>query len=191
MFRLMRNTHLILGLVFFFFAFIFAVSSLRIIYRPWLPNDREDQKQTIQIDPANAASPRALAVDLMRHHGLIGELRDIKESDGLMKFLIMRPGTYARVEYVPGSSEVTINTQRWGWQETFVQLHTNHGFHHEYLPSSAWALLSLLGSIALLLMGATGIYLWFCLHEERVIGSILLVVGLVYGLTSLIWARMV
>jgi hypothetical protein len=40
-------------------------------------------------------------------------------------------------------------------------------------------------------MGATGIYLWFCLHEERVIGSILLLLGLVYGLTSLIWARMV
>ncbi len=190
MFRLMRNTHLILGLVFFFFAFIFAASSLRIIYRPWLPDSRQDQEHTISIDAAKAASPRALALELMRNHGLAGDLRDIKESDGLMKFRIARPGTNAAVEYVPGSSEVKINTQRWGWQEMLVQLHTNHGFHHEFLPATAWALLSLLGSIALLLMGATGIYLWFCLHEERLIGSVLLVLGLVYGLTSLIWARM-
>lgn len=191
MFQLMRNVHLILGLVFVFFAFIFAASSLRIIYRPWLSDSRQDQEQTIQIDAAKATSPRALALELMRNHDLSGDLRQVNESDGVMKFRIARPGTNAAVEYVPGSSEVKINTQRWGWQEMLVQLHTNHGFHHEFLPASAWALLSLLGSIALLLMGATGIYLWFCLNEDRLIGSVLLVLGLVYGLTSLIWSRMV
>ena len=41
MFRLMRNLHLIFGLVFFVFALVFAVSSLVIIYRPWLPQSRE------------------------------------------------------------------------------------------------------------------------------------------------------
>jgi hypothetical protein len=71
-----------------------------------------------------------------------------------------------------------------------VQLHTNHGFWHEFLPSNAWALLSLLGSIGLFLLGATGIYLWYCHHEERVIGSVLLVVGLLYGITTLVLSRM-
>lgn len=190
MFRWMRNTHLILGLVFVFFAFIFAVSSLVIIYRPWLPDNRVDQTRTVQVDAAKAPSPRDLALELMRNHGLSGDLLQVNESDELIKFRIARPGTHAHIEYVPGSSEVKIETRRWGWLETFVQLHVNHGFHHEFLPSSAWSLLSLLGSIALLLLGGTGIYLWFVLHEQRVVGSVLLVLGLVWGLTSLIWSRM-
>ena len=74
--------------------------------------------------------------------------------------------------------------------ETTIQLHVNHGFWHDFLPANAWALLSFLGSAGLFLIGASGIYLWFCHHEERVIGSILLVVGLVYGITSLVLSRM-
>lgn len=191
MFRLMRNIHLILGLVFFFFAFIFAVSSLVIIYRPWLPHSQVDQTRTVQIEASRGTSPRVLALELMRNHDLAGDLRQVNENADLIKFRISRPGTHADIEYVRGSSEVRIKTSRWGWLETFVQLHVNHGFHHEYLPANAWALLSLLGSVALLVLGATGIYLWFSLHEERVIGGIVLVLGLIYGLGSLIWTRMV
>ena len=150
-----------------------------------------DQTRTVQIDAAKAASPRDLALELMLNHDLAGDLRQINESDGLMKFRIVRPGTHALIEYVPGSDEVEIKTQRWGWLEMLVQLHVTHGFHHDFLPAGAWALLSLLGSIALLLLGGTGIYLWFVLQEERVVGSILLTLGLIYGLTSLIWSRMV
>jgi len=190
MFLWMRNTHLILGLAFFFFAIIFAVSSLVIIYRPWLPDSRVDTEQTIKIDAAAATSPCALALELMRNHDFEGDLRQVSEEDGVMKFRIVRPGTHAIFEYTEGSDAVRVKTQRWGWTETFVQLHVNHGFHHEFLPASVWAALSLLGSIALLLLGASGLYLWFVLHEEHLIGSVLLVLGLVYGLTSLIWYRM-
>ena len=73
--------------------------------------------------------------------------------------------------------------------ETLVQLHTNHGFWHEFMPANGWSLLSLLGSVGLFLLGATGIYLWFCHHEERVIGFVILAVGLVYSLTTLVLSR--
>ena len=191
MFLWMRNTHLILGLAFFFFAIIFAVSSLVIIYRPWLPDARVDTEETIQIDAATATSPRSLALELMRNHDFAGDLRQVKEEDDLIKFQINRPGTHVNFEYVPGSSEVKLKTMRWGWTETFVQLHVNHGFHHDFLPASAWGALSLLGSIGLLLLGETGLYLWFVMNEDRAIGSVILVFGLVYGLTALIWSRMV
>ena len=190
MFLWMRNTHLILGLAFFFFALIFALSSLVIIYRPWVPDSRVDTEQTIQIDAAKATSPRALALELMRNHDFAGDLQGVREEDGVMKFRILRPGTHCNFEYTRGSDTVKVKTQRWGWTEFIVQLHVNHGFHHTFFPTSFWSALSLLGSIALLLLGGTGIYLWFCMNEDRVLGSILLVFGLVYGLTSLIWARL-
>ena len=104
MFQLMRNTHLILGLVLFLFAFIFAVSSLVIIYRPWLPDSREDTEQTIRIDASKATSPRSLALELIRNHGFAGDLRNVNEEDGVMKFRILRPGTHVSFEYTEGSN---------------------------------------------------------------------------------------
>ena len=189
MFRLMRNVHLILGLVFIVYALVFAVSSLVIIYRPWLPQTRQDTERTVRIDPQQAATPRALALELMRNHGLKGDLRDIEQNGQGMKFVVARPGTNAEVTYSPSSGEAKIQTRRQGFLEMTVQLHTNHGFWHDFLPSNAWALLSLLGSIGLFLLGATGIYLWFCHNEERVIGSVLLGLGLIYSLTTLLLSR--
>ena len=59
MFRLMRNIHLGLGLVFVLMALIFAVSSLVIIYRPWLESSPRVSDSTVQISSEAAASARA------------------------------------------------------------------------------------------------------------------------------------
>ena len=190
MFRLMRNVHLILGLVFFFYAIVFAVSSLTIIYRPWLGLSPSDTEQTLAIPAEQAATPRALALVLMRDHGFKGDLRQVEEKDGEFRFAIMRPGTRDEVRYVPASGQAAIKTRRQGALETMVQLHVNHGFWHDFLPANAWAMLSFLGSAGLFLIGASGIYLWFCHHEERMIGGVLLAVGLIYGITSLVMSRM-
>ena len=44
-------------------------------------------------------------------------------------------------------------------------------------------------SAGLLLLGVTGIYLWFAHHSERLIGGILLALGLSYGLVTLVLTR--
>ena len=183
MFRLMRNVHRILGLSFLIMVVIFAVSSLTIICRPWLPTIREDQERTVAIAAGSA-------LELMRNHGLKGDLRQVHQTDDEIRFQIARPGTQVRVRYSAGLGEAMLETRRFGLLETLVQLHVNHGFHHEFLPASAWGLLSLLSSIGLLLLGSTGIYLWFALHEQRVSGAVLLAVGLIYGPTTLVMSRM-
>ena len=189
MFRLMRNVHLILGLVFFFYAMLFALSSLVIIYRPWLKLTREAQERTVHVAAESIQTPRALALELMQRHGLKGELRDIKQEGEEMRFSIVRPGTQSDVTYSRSSGEARIKTRREGFLETLVHLHTNHGLWHDFLPSNAWSLLSLLGSVGLFLLGATGIYLWFCHHQERLIGAVILALGLIYSLTTLVLSR--
>jgi hypothetical protein len=188
-FRLMRNVHLILGLVFFFYAMLFALSSLVIIYRPWLKLTREAQERTVHVAAESIQTPRALALELMQRHGLKGELRNTKQEGGEMRFSIVRPGTQSDVTYSGSSGEARIKTRREGFLETLVHLHTNHGFWHDFLPSNAWSLLSLLGSVGLFLLGATGIYLWFCHHQERLIGAVILALGLIYSLTILVLSR--
>jgi hypothetical protein len=189
MFRLMRNVHLILGLLFFFYAMLFAGSSLVIIYRPWLKPTHSEQEQTVRVATDRAQTPRDLALELIQNHGLKGDLRDIKQDGDAVRFVIARPGMRSEVKYSAATGEVKVRTRREGFLETLVQLHTNHGFWHEFMPANGWSLLSLLGSVGLFLLGATGIYLWFCHHEERVIGFVILAVGLVYSLTTLVLSR--
>lgn len=190
MFRLMRNIHLGLGLVFFLMALIFAVSSLVIIYRPWIKSSPYVSDSIVQISREAAASPRAAAHKLMADRGFRGELRQIQENGDDVSFQIVRPGEVVEVKYSRSSGEGRIKAQRHGAFETLVQLHTNHGLWHEYAPSNVWAAISLLTSVGLLLLGATGIYLWFAHHGERVIGGILLGIGLSYGLIALVLTRL-
>src|SRR5262245_58801029 len=132
MFRLMRNVHLILGIAFFFYAMLFALSSLTIIYRPWLKPLRQSQERTVQVAPETARTARALAFELMQNHCLNGELRDIKQEAKEICFSIVRPGTESSVIYSGSGGEVKIQTSRAGFLETLVHLHVNHGFWHDF-----------------------------------------------------------
>jgi len=190
-FRLMRNIHLGLGLTFALVALLFAVSSLAFIYNSSLPEDSgEPAAQTLKIPAAKASSGRALALELMENHGLAGDLSAVEESAGELRFRIIRPGTEAQVAYSRQSEEATIQTRRRGLASMLKQLHTNHGFWHDFLPSNIWAALSLLGSIGLILLGLSGIYLWFGLHQERVLGGVILGVGILYAVTALTLTRL-
>ena len=108
MFLWMRNTHLILGLVFLVMVVIFAVSSLTIIYRPWLPTSKEDHERTVAIAAEYAATPRALALELMRNHGLECDLLQIRQTDDEIRFRIARPGTQVQVQYSPARGEAKL-----------------------------------------------------------------------------------
>ena len=189
MFHLMRNIHLGLGLTFVLMALVFAVSSLVIIYRPWLGSPQPNSS-ALRIPLQPGATARAAARELMTNHGLKGDLSQIQEIGDGISFRIVRPGEIAQVEYDRSRGEARINMQRYGALQTLVQLHTNHGLWHDYMPSNLWAALSVLSSAGLLLLGVTGIYLWFAHHSERLVGGILLGFSLSFGLITLILTRL-
>ena len=190
MYRLMRNIHLGLGLGAFMMAMIFALSSLVIVYRPLLPKGMTETQSTVQLEAAAASTPRAIASQLMREHDLAGDLSQITEEGSVVQMRIFRPGEEVRVTFNRESREAVLTRKNWTFPEMMVQLHVNHGFWHDFMPSNLWSALSLLASIALLLLGASGIYLWFSLHKERVVGGLLLVFALAWGLSTLILTRL-
>lgn len=191
MFRLMRNIHLGLGLVFVLMAMIFAVSSLVIIYRPLLGVSPEKSERTVQLsEQAAAGGPRAAARELMENEGFRGELRQIQEDGDKVSFRIFRPGEGVLVEYSPASRQAKVERTRHGALETMVQLHVNHGFWHDYGPSNIWALIGFLASVGLLLLGVTGIYLWWVGKTDRAVGSVLVSFSLVFGAVCLYLTRL-
>ena len=189
MYKFLRNTHLLLGLFFCFFVMMFGLSSVQMSHRGWMENEPVETKLTVPINPQNAGTPRALAQYLMDKHGMRGGLNDVKQRPEEMSFLIGRMGTVHEVRYQPGNTEVQVRKKVWPFIGIMVWMHHTFGLDNPYGPNVFWGVLMFFTSIGLLTLGATGIYLWFKIHKERLIGSILLFGGLVFGLTlvSLLW----
>jgi hypothetical protein len=190
MFRLMRNVHLGIALAIIVMASIFAGSTIFFMYRSWFPDEVTEAERTVQVTSDAAATPRALALELMRHHGLKGEVLGIAETDEGYAFRVFRPGTEHRVSYSRATGEATIRDRQWRTDQTLMQLHTMHGFWHESRTATLWSVFSLLGSLGLLALGVSGIYLWFVSRAERLVGGILLMLGLGYGLVTLVLTRL-
>ncbi len=189
MYRFLRNTHLLLGLFFCFFVLMFGLSSMQMSGRDWMKNEPVETKLTVAVDPQHAGTQRTLAQFLMDKHGMRGGLNDVEESPEEMKFLIGRMGTVHEVRYKRGEAAVEVNKKVWPFIGIMVWMHETFGFDNAYGLHIFWGVLIFLTSVALLILGGTGTYLWFKIHKERVIGSVLLFGGLSFGLTlvCLLW----
>ena len=69
------------------------------------------------------------------------------------------------------------------------RIHHLAGQGHDFGLINAWGVCVGLVSAALILLGATGIYLWFKIHSERVIGVVLLAINLGICVTLLVLIR--
>jgi Trk-type K+ transport system membrane component len=69
------------------------------------------------------------------------------------------------------------------------RLHHLNGFEHSSATMNAWGWILAWTSIMLILLGGTGVYMWFRIYTERRIGSILLATNLCVSMTLLIPLR--
>ncbi len=186
----MRNTHLVLGLAFTLALAVYLLSSVRIAHQSWFSSRPSVTEETYAVDPGRAKTPRALGMFLIREHGLRGDLVRIDtQQDRMFRFVIRRPGVSHQIQYEVGATEAMVTERRLSFIGTLLGMHFLYGFWHEDATMNLWGGVLFLTSTGLLLMGLTGIYLWFQLHEERLLGSTLLAVGLGFALVVLVGTR--
>lgn len=189
MYSNLRNVHLLLGLFFFAFLLMYSVSAVEMAHSEWFPDEPTVSDEVILIDPADASNPRAFAQALMRA-GKWGELQGVTQDNEGFTFRIVRPGTTHSVRYVAGESEAQVETSVSGTMRMLNRLHHMAGFYREQTVTHWWAAFAGFASLALLLLGATGVYLWFRLYNERLVGGIILSAGLLIGVGLLVATRM-
>jgi hypothetical protein len=184
MYRLLRNTHLFLGLFLCLFILTYGVSSLMFAYPTWFSSTPTITEQNLLIDPEVAANPRDLARELMDQQVLRGVLGKIRKNDDGYRFRVYRTGTNVEVRYTTETGIAHIKTRANDFMGMVKAIHVGTvGVQTGYWLQDLWGWFVVLVSVALILLGATGIYLWFNIHAERLIGTVLLTVGLVWGLT--------
>ena len=177
MYRLLRDTHLLTGLFCGLFLLAYSLSAVQMAHNRWFPMKPRVTAQTYSI-PASLDTRAAARVLMDR--GLRGDLRDVAER----KFRIVRPGTVYEVRYDPVSGAAEVKISRTGFWGILNRLHHARGLWHDYAPINVWGGFVVLVSLAMFLLGASGVYLWFKLYNERAIGVGIVVVSVAWSLTA-------
>jgi hypothetical protein len=177
MYWFLRNTHLILGLSCCLMVLTYGVSSVQMSHNAWF-NSRPAVTTSAYTLAPQAGDARAIARELVDSHGLRGEVTQIFSTPAGMRFSITRPGTVYQVDYTAATGETKVRHNRAGMIGMLNRIHHVAGVRHDYWLINWWGALVGIVSLALMILGATGIYLWFKLYKERVLGGILLAIGL-------------
>jgi len=188
MYRTLRNTHLFLGLFCCLYLLMYGVSSIQMAHSQWF-SARPAVTIIHAALPPQTTDARRVARSLMDRYGMRGEVAQVRAASAQLSFNIVRPGTVYQIDYSPGSGDTRIRENHAGFIGMLNRIHHAKGFWHDYWVLNAWGAFVAVVSAALIVIAATGIYLWFKLHQERVIGAILLAVSLGYSLTLMILAR--
>ena len=185
MYKKLRKIHLLLGVSLVPFILLYAISALQMAHeypiRPAITN--EDLKLERGLDA------RPLAKELMDQHACSGDLADVKTQSARLTLTISRPGTNCTASYDRLTGHAQLERRRLSFLGLLNRLHHLNGFAHTSLAMNTWAAVLAIVSVALLGLGATGIYMWFRLHTERLTGSILLALNLCVSLLLLFLLR--
>ncbi len=190
MYRWMRNAHLLVGLLSVPMLLMYGLSAIGMAHPTWFSAKPQVREQVVQINPAPAGSDgRALARDLMQQCGLRGVLKAVQPTATGYHLEFGRVGTSYAVDYDRISGEARIRTTTLTFMGMLNRLHHIGTVRSPSLAVNALGALVLLVSVCVVWLAASGIYLWFQFHRERVIGSVLLALSLSYGLTLMILIR--
>lgn len=190
MFRILRDTHLFAGLFSFLFVLMYGSSSVVMSYRPWFRMEPDVSQKQIPLSAGALQGPRVAARELMDLHAMRGDLNDIREDASGFSFRINSPGASHQVAVARASGAADVRTTTPNFAGKLTRLHHMGGLWHEAGVANFGGWLVAIVSLALIVMGATGIYLWFKLHQERKAGGVLLAAGSVWSLIAIIAMRL-
>jgi hypothetical protein len=187
LYKTIRNIHLFIGLVCCVFLAMYGVSAIQMAHSRWFNTKPRVTETQFLLSPGLDARPAAQI--LMDRDRLRGEVREVKRNTGGWSFQIASTGTRHDVEYNSTSGKTRVRTSRTNFIGMLNRIHHASGLSHTFTPANVLGLLVALVSLGLIVLGATGIFMWFKLHRERLVGTVLLVCSLGYALTVLILIR--
>jgi hypothetical protein len=174
MYQKLRGLHLATALFSLVFLLAYGISAVEFAHRKWFAHPEESTVGTRRLAPG-ITDARVLAREWR------GELEAIENSTGALKFRVTTPlGRAYEVNYSIVTGETTVKATTISFLTTLAWMHHSRG---------VWAFAAALVSLALLILGATGIYLWFHNHKERWIGGALVAAEVVVTVGLIISMR--
>ena len=189
MYRKIRNIHLLLGVSTLPFLIMYGVSAMQMAHPKWFSQTGE-KTSALEPLPRGISDGRAIAGQLFKRGLVEGELQRTNPAPDHIELRIVRPGTVSVVDYNRATGTTLITTTRSNFMMMLNRLHHVAGIHHQYAPLNAWGWALGLIAALLILLAASGIYLWFRTHKERRIGAFLLGLNLSFSIAMILILRL-
>ena len=189
MYRWFRNTHLVAGLLAVPFLLMYGLSAVQMSHGGWFSLKPTVTEITVAVASSSVNDGRALARILMDQNQVRGEIRQVKATDSGFHVQIEHPGTVYRVDFSTQTHQAVIRTSVAPFMGMLNRIHHLAGFHSAAFVMDVWGGWVVAVSLCLFVLGLTGIYMWFRLKKERLIGTVLLAVSLGYSLTLILLIR--
>jgi hypothetical protein len=186
MYRILRSLHLCAGLFSLLFLVAYAASSVQMTHRVRL-RSRTTQR-SVSLTPGLPGA-RAVAQELARRFQISGELTSVKTTPTGASFRVLRLGKVWSAEYASTTGATRLQITDSGILGAFNRMHQMHGIWHNWVAYNIWVLLLALVSFAILVLGGTGIYLWWKTHRDLRFTGALLIFGMVLSGGLAIWMR--
>jgi hypothetical protein len=189
MYKTIRNIHLLLASFSLPFLIMYGVSAVQMSHSTWFQMKPEVHDRRLSLTP-DQTDARTVAREVMERDGSVrGEITNIQINGPGLSLRIVVPGTVHEVKYDSASGAAQVKTSVAGIMGMLNRLHHWAGFWHEPLPMKAWAAAVAVVSAALLLLGVSGLYMWFTRRPERRIGLALLAANIVFAITVITLLR--
>ncbi len=173
MYRKIRAVHRYCALATLPFLLVYFVSAVLMAHRTWWPSTPVKSTGRVQLSK-ELADGRAVAQELMKRGDVDGELLFTAAGPLGIRCTVARPGVSAAVSYSPQTGVADVVTSQRGWSGALADLHKTAGFAYRYATLRVWAMAAAAVSAILLLLGLSGLYLWYRQTSERRAGLVLL-----------------
>lgn len=189
MYSTLRNLHLLLASLILPFLLMYAASAVQMSHNGWFDMKPAVTEWKLSLAPGQSDA-RSIAREVMDlAPSARGELQAIQQTPAGVNLRLVVPGTVHDVRYSGATGATQVRTSVGGAMVMLNRLHHLAGFGHGVTPMNLWGAAVVVVSLALLFVGATGIWMWFLRRSERLSGVVLLTINLVFALTLILLIR--
>lgn len=185
-----RRIHFYLGLYFLLFIWLFSVSGLLLNNSHWRTarfwDERVETTREQEVRPLPAGDDIAVVRRIMTDLGLDGEINAVDRSAAETTFQVNRPGLSHRVEVDHETHVASVRSVEVNVAGVLSNLHTFSGVSmtdpsrvRDWTLTRIWSFAMDAIAVGLIVLVASGLYLWYQLPRKRVGGLISLCAGLV------------
>lgn len=189
MYSTIRSLHLLLASFALPFLLLYGLSAVQMSHNTWFDMKPSVSAQTLSLT-RGLEDGRSIARAVMEEMPATrGEVQNIQTTSAGTNLRIVVPGTVHEVRYTRATGAAQVKTSVGGVMVMLNRLHHAAGLSHGVRSIDAWGVVVVVVSLALLLVGASGLTMWFMRRTERVTGAVLLAMNLAFALILIFLIR--
>ena len=180
-----KRLHLYTALFLLLFFFRFGISSISLNHHTWFDKLYEGKPKwtkrfeiTYERSVPDNTDLRRTAAQILADMNLEGRFEIWRDGD---RITIHRDDLWSmiRLTYFVDQKRLVAEDRLFRWDEFLMKFHWICGYEQDSFVSDAWAFMTDIVCVGLIIWVVTGIYLWWKMRETRFWGAIALAGGII------------